>query len=70
MLGSGRHSKQGAQGEKIEMSVTPYLLRVSARFLLPELRGQILVDIKLKWGQSVTWSNSGKLFCSSTCKQF
>ena len=29
---------QGTQGKKAEKAVSPYLLRVSARFLLPELR--------------------------------
>jgi len=50
MPASGRHSHKG-QGEKTEKSVTPNLLQVSARFLLPELQGLIELNKKLRWSQ-------------------
>jgi hypothetical protein len=45
---SGRHYT----GEKDRKCVAPYLLRVSAWFLLSELSTKTNI-IKLKWGQSV-----------------
>jgi len=59
MLAYGRHSHKGHREKG--RNVAPYLLRVSARFLFSELRGSLLITLKLKWGQSVAWLNSGKV---------
>ena len=48
-------------GEK-DNSVTPYLLQVSARFLLSELRPISMTSTKSKWGQSVAWLIFGMFF--------
>jgi hypothetical protein len=48
-------------GEK-EKSVVPYLLQVSVRFLLSELRPSYMTWTKFKWGQSVAWLIFGILF--------
>jgi len=58
MPASGRHSYKG-QGKKTEMSAAPYLLRVSARFLLSALRANCMTSTKFKWGQSVAYLNFG-----------
>jgi hypothetical protein len=41
------------------MSAAPYLLRVSARFLLSALRANCMTSTKFKWGQSVAYLNFG-----------
>ena len=41
---------QGTQGKKTERSVAPYLLRVSARFLLSALLPIYTRQIKFEWG--------------------
>ena len=58
--GTGKASEwealtQGTQGKKTNKSVAPYLLWVSARFLLSELRTKTLITLKFKWGQSLEW---------------
>jgi len=54
----GRHSHKGHRGKKANKSVAPYLLQVSAQFLLSELRSKILITLKFKWGQSA-WLKFG-----------
>jgi hypothetical protein len=61
---------QGTQGKKADKSAAPYLLRVSAQFLLLELRSKILIKLKFKWGQSVAWLKFGANLCSVTCRNF
>jgi hypothetical protein len=52
---------QGTKGEK-KKSVAPYLLRVSARFLLSALLPIYTRQIKLEWGQSMACVKSGVVF--------
>jgi hypothetical protein len=60
---------QGTQ-EKDRKICAPHLLRFSARFSSPELRGYLMVNYKLKRGQSVAWSDVGAKLCSVTSKRF
>jgi len=46
MLASGRLSLKGHRGKE-EKSVAPFLLRVSARYLLSELRPNYMTSTKL-----------------------
>ena len=59
---------QGTQGKKTERSVAPYLLRVSARFLLSALLPIYMGQLKFEWGQSMACVKSGVVFpgCRST----
>ena len=56
----GTHTKD--TGGKDRKYVAPYLLRVSSRFLLSELRPNYMTSTKLKWGHSMAWLIFGMFF--------
>jgi hypothetical protein len=52
----------GTQGEKTEESVAPHLLRVSACFLLSEVRAIEVRQMKFEWGQSMGCVKNNEFF--------
>jgi hypothetical protein len=65
MPASGRHSRKGHRGKR-EKSVTPHLLRISARFLLPELRVEI--GFKVQGGKNKFSRPPTESFCCPLCR--